>query len=181
LEKNTRAQAQSKLWKDVRLHHLTASNFGEICKITDRKNLTAFCNALTTQKKLRTDAILHGQKYEAVAVESFESKFNISTTPCGIFVSTVYPQLAATPDRIIDNESIVEVKCPYIAKNKPINPTTVPYLKFVDKSMVLDENHSYYYQVQGQLLCSNRAMCYFIVYTLKDLIVVRIPRDDIFI
>ena len=132
LEKNN--QTQSKIWKDIRLHHLTASKFGKICKITDRKNVTAFCKALTTQKQLKTAAILHGQKYEVVAVGSFESKFNTSTKPYGIFVSTIYPQLAATPDRVIDKESIVEVKCPHIAK---VNPTILPYLKVFDQSMVL--------------------------------------------
>ena len=137
--------------------------------------------SLTKHKTLRADAILHGQKYETVAAETFEKIYNVTTERCGIFVSTVHPQLAASPDRVIDNETIVEVKCPYTARDKVINHTTVPYLKLLDNALVLDPNHAYYYQVQGQLFCSNRAICYFVVYTLKDIAVVRIARDDIFI
>lgn len=72
------------------------------------------------------------------------------------------------PDRITDAENIVEVKCPYNAKDREI--TCVFPLSILREgllvscmkgqhyeSMKLDQNHQYYYQIQGKLLCSLRS------------------------
>ena len=93
------------------------------------------------------------------------------------------PFLAASPDRVINDAAIMEVKCPFTAKDKMISPTTVPYLKPVQGSdtLVLDTNHVYYYQVQGQLLCSGRGMCYFVVYTLVDMKIIVVQYDRAFV
>ena len=83
--------------------------------------------------------------------------------------------------RVIDSEAIVEVKCPYTAKDKHIDQVTVPYLQKCASGLTLDKNHVYFYQVQGQLLCSTRKVCYFCVFILKDFKVCKITRDEEFI
>jgi len=45
---------------------------------------------------------------------------------CGIFVSKKYPFLGASPDGVISDKLICEMKCHYSAKNKNISPFTVP-------------------------------------------------------
>ena len=159
---------------------LTASNFGSICKAV-RRDMDVFARSLTSSTNIKAPAILHGQKYELVAVEEFEKKMKIKTSPCGLFVSGQHPCLAASPDRVIDANTILEVKCPFSAKDKPISPLTVPYLKEVNGSLTLNESHDYFYQVQGQLFCSNRQTCFFIVYTLCDVKILKINRNDKFI
>ena len=181
LEKSTRGQGHSKTWRETRLLHITSSNFGTICKATDRRDMDALTDGLTTHRDIRSKAILHGRKYEHVAVEKFEARWGIDTDPCGIFVSQTHPQLAASPDRIIDQDTVLEVKCPYASRDKIISPETVPYLKEADGALVLDPNHDYHYQIQGQLFCSNRKLCLFVVYTLRDIVMIRIERDEGFI
>ena len=44
---------------------------------------------------------------------------------CGLFVSFSKPMFAATPDRIIDSETLVEVKCPFSSRDKLLSETTV--------------------------------------------------------
>lgn len=87
--------------------------------------------------------------------------------------------MAASPYRVIDDDVVMEVKCPFAAKDKPITPSTVPYLKLVPGSdeLTLDNKHVYYYQVQGQLLCSGRKKCIFVVYTLVDMKTITIHYD----
>ena len=85
----------------------------------------------------------------------------------GLFVSVDYPFLGASPDRVIDDKQLLEVKCPYSAKDNMITPVTVPYLEMC--------------QVQGQLLCSDRDVCHFLVFTFKDQKVITIRRDEDFI
>ena len=138
-------------------------------------------DGLTTHRDIRSKAILHGRKYEHVAVEKFEARWGIKTEPCGIFVSQTHPQLAASPDRIVDQDTVLEVKCPYARRAKLISSETVPYLKESDGALVLDPNHDYHYQIQGQLFCSDRKLCLFVVYTLRDIAMIRIERDEGFI
>lgn len=89
--------------------------------------------------------------------------------------------MAASPDAVIDDNRLVEIKCPYSAKNKEISEETVPYLNYVNDTLELDNSHDYYYQVQGQFFCFGRKECTFIVYTLKDIKTVTILRDEHFI
>jgi hypothetical protein len=134
---------------------------------------------LITNRDLKTPAILHGRKYEQIAVEKSETKWGLKTEQCGLFICEQHPQLAASPDRIVDNNTIVEIKCPHSSRNNYISSLTIPYLKQHDGVLTLDTNHDY--QVQGQLLCSNRKVCFFIVYTFLDIVLVKVERDDEFI
>ena len=124
---------------------------------------------------------MHGRRYESLVVEKYEDLTNTKTRECGLFVSAQNPMLGASPDRIVNDKLLVEVKCPYVARNREISSSTVPYLKFINDELVLDVNHSYYYQIQGQLYCAEREYCDLVVYTFKDIKVIRILRDDNFI
>ncbi|XP_041366048.1 uncharacterized protein LOC121381032 isoform X1 [Gigantopelta aegis] len=182
VERLTRGQGQSKAWRETRLLHITSSNFGTICKATDRRNMESLANSLVTNRDLKTQAILHGRKYEQVAVEKFELKWGMKTEQCGLFICKTHPHLAASPDRMVDDSTLLEIKCPYTCRNKHISPLTVPYLKEHGGRLKLDANHDYYYQIQGQLLCTNRKVCLFVVYTFfLDIVLVRVERDDEFI
>ena len=89
---------------------------------------------------------------------------------------------AATPDRIIDSETLVEVKCPFSSRDKLISETTVPYLyRSDDGKLYLKENHDHFYQVQGQLFCTQRKLCKFVIYTFKGIEVIDIKCDEVFI
>ena len=181
LMQETRGQHSTRRWFEERTIRLTASRFGEICKATERRDKTGLARSYTVVKNLKTEAIKYGRQYESVAVEQYEVLTKRQTTSCGIFVSDQYPYLAATPDRVVDGNTIVEVKCPFAAKKHNITPSTVPYLKSVNGNLALDSNHSYYYQVQGQLFCSKRQYCDFVIFTQKDLKVVTIAFDNDFV
>lgn len=85
--------------------------------------------------------------------------------------------MAASPDGVIDDKTIVEIKCPYSSRNSQITSITVPYLS----ENGLKKSHQYYYQVQGQLFCTNASKCHFVVYTHEDLKCFVIERDNEFI
>ena len=62
-----------------------------------------------------------------------------------------------------------------------ITPVTVPYLEMCNDGLILKKSHAYFDQVQGQLLCSDRDVCHFLVFTFKDQKVITIRRDEDFI
>ena len=182
IEESTRGQIHSKHWRECRLHHLTSSNFGTICKSTERRDMDLLAEKLITYRDIRSKSILHGRKYESVAVEKFEVKWKMKTEQCGLFISQEHPQLAASPDRLVDSDTLLEIKCPYTSRDEKISSVTVPYLKTTgDGSLTLDNKHDYYYQIQGQLYCTNRKVCFFVVYTFKDLIMIKVHRNEKFI
>lgn len=46
-----------------------------------------------------------------------------------------------------------------------------------DTDGTLKTNHAYYHQIQGQLSILNRSICYFIVWTTKETIILPIEKD----
>ncbi|KAL5014449.1 hypothetical protein ScPMuIL_008719 [Solemya velum] len=146
---------------------------------TDRDKLAL--SLVKLPQELKTQPILHGKRCESVALQKYEKLTKVETTPCGTFVCAKYPYLASSPDAVIDDDRLVEVKCPYTARNEIITPETVPYLQEEHGQFSLKTTHPYYYQVQGQLLCSGRKQCVFILYTFEDLKFLIVQRDDEFI
>ena len=180
IEAATRSQASSQAWKDERCKRITASKFGAVCKATER-GVKSIVKSLLTWRELRVPAVQHGRKYESVAAEMYENMTGQKTLQCGLFVSQQHPVLAASPDRVVDEDTLLEIKCPFAAKAKQVNPTTVPYLRSENGQLALMKTHDYYYQVQGQLYCTQKRACDFLVYTIADTKIIHINRDESFI
>jgi putative phage-type endonuclease len=58
--------------------------------------------------------------------------------------------LGASPDGLIDDDAVLEIKCPYSQRDK--NPP---------KFKSINEQPHYYAQIQVELLCTHRYKCYF--------------------
>ena len=133
------------------------------------------------KSSVTSKSLQHGLAFEKTAIKKFEEMNVVTTHPCGIFVSCSKPFLSATPDAVIGENCVLEVKCPYVSRDEMINTKTVPYLKCVNEELTLDESHDYFYQVQGQLFCTQREICKFTVFTFKDIKTITIKRDENFI
>lgn len=94
------------------------------------------------------------------------------------YLYQTHPFLGASPDGLLGDETLIEVKCPYTARNLEITSTSVPYL---EQEYTLKKNHPYYSQIQGQLLCSDRKYCNLIIYTFESMKIVYVYRDEPFI
>ena len=167
IEIETRGQCNNQKWFIERCVRLHASKFGRICQTQDRNKLST---ELVQYKKVNAAALEHGRKFEKVAIHEFESLQHVTVQQCGIIVSVERPYLGCCPDGLIGADALLEVKCPFAARNKYINPVTVDYLYLDEHSglMRLNNRHQYYYQVQGQLYITGRKTCFFVVYTLCD-------------
>lgn len=179
IAQNTLGQSNNLLWHAQRKMRITASRFGSICKAVTA-NLDALAISIIQPKPFSSPATAHGIKYEQVAVRKYESMTSQTVKPSGVWVSLYKPYIAATPDGLVDENLIVEVKCPFSIKDSYITPGCISYLTS-DTELTLHSSHDYYYQIQGQLYCTQANFCDFIVYTHKDLKVLRIVRDDCFI
>lgn len=141
--------------------------------------------AILNSKNFTSKYTIHGEIYEKPAIQSFEKNYLkncVSVEKCGLFIMKKYPLIGASPDGLIDSDSIVEVKCPYTAKDSPPNELTVDCLFRNKKNQLcLKEDRPYYYQVQTQLMVTDRSCCYFVVYTFVDIAVVCVYKNIKFI
>jgi YqaJ-like viral recombinase domain len=125
-------------------------------------------------------------KYGVVNEDNAISAYSASTgnvgSPSGLFVHMEYPYLGASPDGLVDDDGVVEVKClPSIGNlsfKDAIEVKKNICLAFVDNKLSLKKSHYYYYQIQGQLAIANRDFCDLVVYADKDIHIERVPRDD---
>lgn len=119
-----------------------------------------------------------------MAKEVFEAKFNLKVLPAGLFIDEVLNFLACSPDGLIGNEDLVEIKCPYSAKDlttihEGVNRKIIKFLMINNDGMLqLKINDNYYYQVQGQLHVANKQNCYFIVWTSKGSVLFSILHNS---
>lgn len=115
-------------------------------------------------------SIKHGKDNEEKALRQLEAQENIRVNPCGLFIDEEYHYLGATPDGVIDNDTIVEVKCPLSAYEKDIKEVVrnkkLPFYKLNDQDeLIINKSHNWFYQVQGQLHISNKTKCLFAIWT----------------
>ena len=142
--------------------------------------MNKLCNAMLNPIPLSTKAIMHGRKYESVAINKLESVLNTKVKSCGLFIDKELPFLAATPDGLVGEDGIVEVKCPYKGREK--NITASPEFPFLTEDengcLALKEGHNFYAQVQGQLAITKRKTCHFAIYTFEEFHVIDIPFNE---
>lgn len=100
---------------------MTASRFGDIAKMTNRRNKDKLCNSLV-RRSVTTKAMLHGKQFESKAIIKFEQQKSVKCLPAGFFIRPDYPFLGASPDGVIDDEYLIEVKCPYSGRNENVLP-----------------------------------------------------------
>jgi putative phage-type endonuclease len=98
-----------------------------------------------------TEAMAHGTAMEDPACELYEAQTGILLRRSGLYDHPTIEFLAASPDREIGAEGLLECKC----------PTTKTHLQWIYKGVLPDD---YKYQMLIQMVCTGRKWCEFISY-----------------
>ena len=197
IEKCTIDQADNQLWIVERRKRITASKVGGIAKMratTKRSKkvqqllYSSFKGSAATKYGIDNEDLAR-QKYITYMKEHGQS--HLTVRQCGLFISTENPWLAASPDGIVENSTngpqsqtsgLLEIKNPYSVRkmtlSEAVSKSTFCLEKDKDSGKYrLKQKHDYFYQVQCQLYCTNKAWCDFVVHTEKELHVERIHRQ----
>ena len=92
------------------------------------------------------------------------AKDNLCVEDCGLFVETDKGFLAAVPDGVVGNDALVKLHCPTMCSDKTLedlartDPSFCLEQNQLSKKLGLKKTHNYHYQIQGQLLISNRCV-----------------------
>jgi hypothetical protein len=110
-----------------------------------------------------------GTQFEAEAVAYYETMRDLDTVKVG-FVTNDAGTVGASPDRLVGDEGVLEIKV-------PAPHTHVGYLL----SRAVEKDHKV--QVQGQLWVAERQWCDVLAYSPDGLppIIIRVERDDEYI
>ena len=90
--------------------------------------------------------------------------------------------LGASPGGIVDHETVLEVRCPYTERNLTIEEAAKSETFCLEKTesgqYALRKHHVYWHQVQGEMYFTHRKFGYFVVWTTKDVAILRIEREE---
>ncbi len=172
------------LWQQDRLGKFTSSRMGDLMKSGRAKDKIWGDTAMgyiyeKIAEKLtgiphfipETRSIAWGNDHEAEAIQKYNEKTGNGATPMGKTFIEFNDNCGGSPDGFIDDDGIIEVKCPYNSAN---------HLKTLIEGYI---DKDYMFQMQSNMLFSNRDYCDFISYDPRlpeaiQLVVIRVGRDE---
>lgn len=173
-----KVEPRSQEWFLLRLGKPTASEFHKIVTPTGKlsKQAEDYAHSLMAELMLgkpldkpETEWMIRGQELEDKAIESYEFATNRETSPGG-FIETDDAAYGCSPDRLVGEDGILEMKCP--APNTHVGYLDDPISMWIAKQP----------QVQGQMLISGRAWVDLVSYHPElPLLVYRVKRDEKYI
>lgn len=126
------------------------------------------------QTDVQTRAMRWGVENEPIARNLYMMSTNVDVTETGSVSHPGLPCLSASPDGLVGDDGLVEIKCVGSA-------SFMRYLEVVDADTLKAIEPKYYWQVQTQMAVTNRQWCDFVVYNpfvVEPLHVARIDRND---
>jgi len=117
IERDTRGQSECELWQILRKEMLTASNFGVMCRMRATTSCATIVKNILFPPSIDTAAVKYGRTMEEMAKQELVAKLKKEIKSCGLFIDYNNPCLGASPDGLIDEDGLVEIKCPLSAEN----------------------------------------------------------------
>ncbi len=187
VEEATREQANSRVWFRFRTGRITASKmYTTIHTKVDMPAVSLIKSICYPQAHGFTAVSTswgcdHEQHALKVYIANMEKQHrNFKILPSGLFLSTQYPFIGATPDSLVScdccGNGCVEVKCPYCHRDSSVDEAS-DNPKFCIENGALKTDHAYYVQVQTQLNVCEREYCDFFLWLKNDNFFQRVTRD----
>ena len=180
VSKMTIGQRNNPAWHLVRKGRLTASNFG--CVLKAKRATPSLIKRLLGQYTLSgVKAMEWGINNEREPVSAFTRQSGLQVVETGIWLDGC-GVIGASPDGLVGNDHVLEVKYPFTQSNSSIvealKDKNFCLEKEKDGSLCLKKNHDYWHQVQGQMFLTKRKLCFFVVWTTKQVVILNIVRDE---
>lgn len=173
-------EQRSKEWFDARLGRVTASMISDVMAKTksgysaSRENYMSekICEILTGRhiESYTSKEMQWGTDTEPLAIEEYENRTFSIVEKAGFIVHPEIEKSGASPDGLIGENGLIEVKC----------PNTSTHINFLlDKKIP----SKYQLQMQFQLTCTHRDWCDFVSFDprLPDdmkILIIRVFRDE---
>lgn len=175
----------SRAWVEARLGKVTSSRLadvlrggrsGGLSKAAETYMLQLISEILTGEPAddIRSKPIMWGNQHEDGARASYQFDRDCNVTQTGFVPHPEIEGFGGSPDSLVGNDGILEIKCPF---NSTVHLTTL---------LTQQVPEEYEPQVQGNLCATGRQWCDFVSYDPRmpagaDIVVIRVDRDEVFI
>nr|CAI5822470.1 unnamed protein product [Callosobruchus analis] len=183
IAQQTVGQQSNPRWLLVRKNRLTASNFSALIAACRRQRFppSLFKRLLGTYNMEHLKAIQWGNMHEKEGIKSLVDSLNVKVVPTGIWLHEC-GYLGTSPDGLIGENEIVEVKYPYKYRDTSLLDdikSSRNYIIFSDEdgNISVNRNHEYFLQIQGQLAITKRKNAHLVIRTPKEVVIVNIEGE----
>lgn len=187
VEEVTRGQTCNDLWNLYRVGRVTASKFGSIikCMQSNKQPTVSLMKSLLGEYNVSgAKSIQWGSLHEQTALELYVQHCGVNVQKSGLWL---YSKgfCGASPDGIVDENCILEIKCPYSIRDSDVSSHIGPKF-FLTKgvnglaliNMQNEQGFNYYHQIQGCMWLSGRKSCDLLVWTPQELFVTTVHYDE---
>lgn len=150
------AAQRSRQWHEARKSKITGSVSGAILGLNPYMTPEAVMRRLVRdfhgQESEFTGNIAteYGQNHEPLAMLGYINKTGNAVDEVGFFVHPVHDWLGASPDGIVNDDTVLEIKCPFSLRNE-----LLPQFKSIES-----QPH-YYAQLQLEMACTGKKQAHF--------------------
>lgn len=179
------AEQGSDLWNKVRVGKFTSSEAKRIIHKkgaltdTNRTYIAEKAAEILTgeSKEFDNEATLWGKTQEPEAAKAFVESTGMEVTPCGFILSDTWPEYyGGSPDGLIGDDGLIEIKCPFNSANH------IKHCMVKSAEDLKDIAEGYYWQIQSNLLVTDRDYAFFISYDPRvaqcPLFVILVKRNE---
>lgn len=89
--------------------------------------------------------------------------------------------LGASQDGLVNRNHSVEVKSPWKYKNNILSTEIENHHSYIvyekNDLMLVNKQHHYWDQIQGQLYLTNRKYCYLVIWTPMQSVIIEVEKD----
>ncbi len=149
------AEQRTQAWYDARHLLLTSSEAASALDYniyeTSLDLLKRKCSIASETPIKNTSSVEWGNKFEPIAKKIFEYQTGEKVYDAGLIVHKDYPWLGASPDGLIPNGKLIEIKCP---THRPIFDNKIPYCYWIQMQIqmeVCDVDECYFFQCQFEI------------------------------
>ena len=122
-----------------------------------------------SQESFTSAAIERGNEMEPIARSAYEVETGQIVTETGFIMHPELKRFGASPDGLVGDDGLIEIKC----------PNTATHIEFIQTKKPAGQ---YILQMQAQMACTGRKWCDFVSYDDRlpnlEFASVRIMRDD---
>ena len=115
IARETIGQSSSLRWHDERAKRLTASSFGKICKQREATHCQNLVKQILYSPFSGNKSTKWGKDNESIAVREFCLLYNTDVMETGLIIDEEHHFLGASPDGLLQDDGLIEVKCPHSA------------------------------------------------------------------
>ena len=168
-------------WRQVRCGKITASRMNAVMNTLKNGDSGAerrkyigelVCERLTGEPTphFQNAAMQHGTELEPLARQAYELETGNLVDEVGFYEHPTIPNAGASPDGLIGDDGLIEIKC----------PETYTHIETLRTGEIKQD---YIYQMQWQMECTSRKWCDFVSFDNRlpeklQIFIKRVYRDD---